>query len=207
MTEITHKQIKRAIKFAKPVIYTRFEDPTAAALLNTMKHNYAVLAPELPELNSSFNRMTLKIAVDVLAFYRALLTELTQKEALPLIEPFVNSWMDGQFDRWIARKVYANRFLHRLYRRFWFDNANRHDEADGQKFEYIPPTANLFYGINVVRCGMVKFLFQMGAPELTPLICRGDFHIGRYLPQGVTFERTQVIAEGAAYCNFRYYFK
>jgi len=78
------------------------------------------------------------------------------------------------------------------------------DEPDGQKFEFLPPAGDLYYGVNVVRCGMVKFLSQMGAPEIGPLLCRGDLHTQRYLPKGV-FRRTQVIAEGGPYCDFRYY--
>jgi len=170
-----------------------------------MKANYQEIGVEAPEFRSAFNQMTLKIAVDVLAFYRALLTELPKSEALDLIQPFVNNWMDGQFDRWIARFGYANRAIHLLYRRRWFDDVNRADEPDGQKFEFLPPSGNLFYGVNVIRCGMVKFLTKMGAAELTPYICRGDFHIQKYLPKGIMFKRTQVIAEGGDCCDFRYY--
>jgi hypothetical protein len=86
-----------------------------------------------------------------------------------------------------------------------FDDVNRADEPDGQKFEFLPPSGNLFYGVNVIRCGMVKFLTKMGAAELTPYICRGDFHIQKYLPKGIMFKRTQVIAEGGDCCDFRYY--
>jgi len=81
----------------------------------------------------------------------------------------------------------------------------RFGDQDGQKFEFLPPDGNLFYDVNVTRCGMVKFLTRMGAPELTPFICRGDFHIQKYLPRGIIFKRTQVIAEGGSCCDFRYY--
>ncbi len=202
---VTNTQIERAIRFATPVVTSRFDDQKAQAILSAMKANYRALDPEVPSFKSSFNQMTLKIAVDVLAFYRALLTELSQSETLALIQPFVNNWMDGQFDRWIARVGYANRTLHLLYRRRWFADANRADEPDGQKFEFLPPDGNLFYGLNVTRCGMVKFLTRMGAPELTPFICRWDLHIQKYLPKGIVFQRTQVIAEGGSCCDFRYY--
>jgi len=55
----------------------------------------------------------------------------------------------------------------------------------------------------VTRWGLVKYLNQEGAPESDPVICRGDEHVDKYLPQNVEFKRTQVIAEGAVYCDFR----
>jgi hypothetical protein len=70
----------------------------------------------------------------------------------------------------------------------------------------VEPQGTLFYGVNVTRCGLAKYLNQEGAPELASVICRGDHHIEKYLPRGVEFKRTQVIAEGAPYCDFRYYF-
>jgi hypothetical protein len=202
---IPDKQIKRALRFARPVLASQVNSTKAQAILAAMEANYQTLAPEVPSLKSPFNRMTLKIAVDMVAFYRALLTELPQPEALELIQPFVNNWMDGQFDRWIARTIYANRTLHRIYRRWWFADINRADEPDGQKFEFLPPAGNLYYGVNVTRCGMVKFLNRMGAPELGPFICRGDYHIQKNLPPGIEFKRTQVIVEGGQCCDFRYY--
>ncbi|OPF17536.1 hypothetical protein B1L04_16435 [Microcystis aeruginosa KW] len=202
---ITNTQIQRAIRFATPIVASRFDNQKTEIIISAMKANYQEIGVEAPEFRSAFNQMTLKIAVDVLAFYRALLTELPKSEALELIHPFVNNWMDGQFDCWIARFGYANRAIHLLYRRRWFDDVNRADEPDGQKFEFLPPSGNLFYGVNVIRCGLVKFLTKMGAAELTPYICRGDFHIQKYLPKGIMFKRTQVIAEGGDCCDFRYY--
>jgi hypothetical protein len=202
---ITNTQIERALRFATPMVNAHFDTQEAKAILSAMQENYQALALKTPSFKSSFNQMTLKIAVDALAFYQALLTKLPQSEALALIKPFVDNWMDGQFDRWIARAVYANRTLHLLYRRRWFADVNRADEEDGQKFQFIPPEGDLFYGVNVTRCGIVKFLIEMGVPEIVPYICKGDFHIQRYLPNGIVFERTQVIAEGGSHCDFRYY--
>jgi hypothetical protein len=204
---VTTWQMDRAFRFATPVLASRFDEQTVQEILLVMKNNYREIEPESPAFKSSFNEMTLRIAVDILAFYRALQTRLSKPEALTLIQPFVNNWMDGQFDRWIARFGYANRILHLFYRRRWFADVNRADEPDGQKFEFLPPAGDLFYGVNVIRCGMVKFLTKMGAPEITPFICRGDIHIQKYLPKGVEFHRTQVIAEGGSFCDFRYHIR
>lgn len=78
------------------------------------------------------------------------------------------------------------------------------DEPGGWRFRFAKDGPGLFYAVDVTRCGIVRFLTAEGAPELAPLLCGGDYQIGKYLPPGVTFQRTQVIAEGAPFCDFRY---
>ena len=203
---VTKKQITRALRFARPILVGQFGPDRSQAMLEAMEGVYPALEPGIPDLKNGTNRMVLRIAVDTLAFYRILPPEMPEAERLDLAQAFVNNWMDGQFDRWIARKVYATPSLHRIYRMRWFRTVNQADEPDAQKFEVIPPEGNLFYGVNVIRCGVVKYLAKEGVPELAPLICRGDEHIRKYLPKNVEFKRTQVIAEGAPCCDFRYYF-
>ena len=202
---VSEKQISRAVRFAGPVLEQRFGEDESQRILAAMRNNYAALAPSVPRLKAPTSRMTLRIAVDSLAFYRALPTDVPQAERLQLVQSFVNHWMDGQFERWISRKVYANQTLHLFFRRWWFRSANRVDELDGWRFQLTAPEKKLFYGVNVTRCGIVHYLVAQGAPELGPIICRGDFQITKYLPRGVEFKRTQVIAEGGEYCDFRYY--
>ncbi|MCA2976993.1 MAG: L-2-amino-thiazoline-4-carboxylic acid hydrolase [Myxococcaceae bacterium] len=201
---VRERQLRRALRFARPVLETRFDAAGVERMLEAMRRAYAEVGPHVPVLRSRFNRMTLAIAVDVLALFRALRTELRADEASALVQPFVDGWMDGQFESPIARFGYAHRPTHLLYRKLWFSSVNRADEPDGQKFEFLPTEGTRFYGVDVVRCGITKFLTAMGAPELTPFICRGDLHIQRYLPKGIAFRRTQVIADGGERCDFRY---
>lgn len=201
---ITNKQIDRALRFARPVLESHFDTQKAQIILAKMKANYQEIGPDVPSLKSSTNRMLIKMTVDILAFYRALLSEMPQSEAIELIQPYVNNWMDGQFERWIVRLIYANRRLHLPFRRRMIADANRADEPDGSKFEFIPPSGALFYGINVVRCGLFNFLTRMGASEIMPYLCGGDFYIQKYLPKDIVFKRTQVIAQGGSCCDFRY---
>jgi hypothetical protein len=203
---ITKNQIERALRFANPVLVEQFGSERSDDLLAAMAAIYPDLEPGVPRLTNGKNQMLLRIAVDALALYRVLPVGMPQDEKLTLVQAFVDNWMDGQFERWIARKVWATPLLHRLYRWWWFRSSNKADELDGQRFEMVKRQGNLFYGFNVTRCGLVKYLNQEGAPELGPVICRGDEHVEKYLPQNVEFKRTQVIAEGAAYCDFRYYF-
>jgi hypothetical protein len=203
---ITRNQIERALRFAKPVFIEQFGSEQSDDLLAAMEAIYRDLEPSAPRLTNEKNQMLLRIAVDAVALYRVLPAGMPPGEKLAMVQAFVNNWMDGQFERWIARKVWSTPLLHRLYRWWWFRSSNKADEPDGQRFEMVKRCDNLFYGFNVTRCGLVKYLNREGEPELGPVICRGDEHVEKYLPQNVEFKRTQVIAEGAAYCDFRYYF-
>ncbi|WP_346109852.1 L-2-amino-thiazoline-4-carboxylic acid hydrolase [Nonomuraea maheshkhaliensis] len=159
---------------------------------------------DVPRLRAPMSRMTLGIAVDSLALFRALPDDLPRDARLDLIERFVACWMRGQFASPVVRWIYRHRWAHLLLRRWWFWTANLLDEPAGWRFRFLRGDEDLFYGVDVTRCGIVRFLSQQGAPELDPLMCRGDFQITAFLPAGVTFARSQTLAERAPHCDFRY---
>lgn len=201
---ISEQQKSRACRFARAALHRRYEEAQIERIAWRMYANFAAIEPYVPQLKAPSAKMTIKIGPDVVVFYRSLPEELSQDDKLELVRLFVDEWMKGQFERPIARLVFGNRFLHLLYRRLWIFTANWHDEPDGWLYEFIPSDEELFYGMNATRCGLVTFLQKQGLPELAPIICQGDHQAQPYLPEGTTFERTQVLAEGAPYCDFRY---
>lgn len=202
---VSENQIKRGLRFAAPVFEEYFEKEIARSLLELMQARYRIIAPDVPVLKSPFNSMNMTIAVDALAFYQALQSALSKEDALQRMDDFINNWVDSQFGAWAVKTIHGNRTLHLFYRRKWFEMVNKANETDGQYAEFLPPKVDLFYGVNVTCCGLVNFLTRQGAPEICPPICRGDFRINKYLPKGVEMKRTQTIAEGAPFCDFRYY--
>ena len=136
-TMITKKQIERAFRFAEPVFVEQFGSEQSDDLLAAMEAIYQDLDPSVPRLTNEKNKMLLRIAVDAVALYRVLPTSMPQDEKLALVQAFVNNWMDGQFKRLIAHKVWATPLLHRPCRRWWFRSSNKGDELDGQRFEMV----------------------------------------------------------------------
>lgn len=57
-------------------------------------------------------------------------------------------------------------------------------------------------GLDYHRCGICRLCEDEGCPELARYLCRLDFGMADIM--GVELERTQTIAEGAAFCDFRY---
>jgi hypothetical protein len=58
------------------------------------------------------------------------------------------------------------------------------------------------FGINYNACGFCKFAARHGDQDILPNICGLDFVA--YATRGIHLERTQTLAGGASYCNFRF---
>ena len=95
---ITNEQMDRASSVAKPVLDSHFDRQQSQEILMRMKFNYQEIGSQIPPFKPPSSPMTIKIAVDTLAFFQALLTEVSEAEALELVQPFVDNWMDGPLD-------------------------------------------------------------------------------------------------------------
>jgi hypothetical protein len=58
------------------------------------------------------------------------------------------------------------------------------------------------FGVNYRACGFCKFAAKHGDREILSHICGLDF--AAYELRGIHLERTQTLAQGAPYCNFRF---
>lgn len=66
-------------------------------------------------------------------------------------------------------------------------------DEDGEAFEF---------GLNYHECGFCKLCANTGDTDVLPMICGMDEE--SYALRGVRLKRTQTLASGARYCNFRY---
>lgn len=71
-------------------------------------------------------------------------------------------------------------------------------------YDYVEPGPNdtFEFGVNYRACGFCKFAAKHGDREILPHICGLDF--AAYDLRGIHLERTQTLAQGAPYCNFRF---
>ena len=79
---ISRRQVTRACRFAGSALDQRLAQPDVAAVHQRMLHEYALLAPTVPPLRAPMSRMTLRIAVDALALYRAPPADLPRDDKL-----------------------------------------------------------------------------------------------------------------------------
>jgi hypothetical protein len=71
-------------------------------------------------------------------------------------------------------------------------------------YDYVEPGPNdtFEFGVNYRECGFCKFAGRHGDLDILPGICGLDF--AAYDLRGIRLERTQTLAQGAPYCNFRF---
>lgn len=56
--------------------------------------------------------------------------------------------------------------------------------------------------MNYHRCGNIKFLNKHGGKAFTPYICLSDIALSDAMGWGLV--RTQTLADGCSYCDFRF---
>jgi len=71
-------------------------------------------------------------------------------------------------------------------------------------YDYVEPGPDdtFDFGINYRACGFCQFAARHGDADIVQHICGLDF--AAYGLRGIRLERTQTLAGGAAYCNFRF---
>ena len=68
---------------------------------------------------------------------------------------------------------------------------------------HLPPEPGEVVAFDVTRCPLADYFMDQGVPELTPYAaCRLDFAVAR--AYHVELHRTQTIADGSGYCDFRW---
>jgi hypothetical protein len=103
----------------------------------------------------------------------------------------------------------------RKVREFYFSPSmrtveiNRAEETKSGKYpgdwvsEYIEGDGKTFdFGIDFTECAICKFLEPHDALRYVPIFCLGDY--ATYRAFGIGFRRTQTIAHGASWCDFRF---
>ncbi len=71
------------------------------------------------------------------------------------------------------------------------------------EIEYVAGEGNTFhFGVNYLRCGILNFVRQHGGEEFSPYVCMSDIALSDALGWGLA--RTQTLADGCQYCDFRF---
>ena len=205
--DILLKDFDRTCVLIKDFLVERYGDEFAKILQKDVRQEYEKLIPEIPYIKGLrgkiFNSFLL-ITAQELATYKAMkkkgqpATEAWElcHQALRLRVAQIPRWK-----RWLLRKLMFSSLIKKIMAR----RAQQQQKVSFGDFEveYLMDEGDDFdLGVNYLKCGNYNFAIKHGGEEFAPFICMSDIALSDALGWGLL--RTQTIADGCHYCDFRF---
>jgi len=182
---------------------TEFTD----ALARSIREEFEQLIPEIPHIAGLRARPLnafLRATAQELAVYRAMKKlGRSANEAWEICHEAIVAKMEAYpaWKAWFLRKLMFSGLMKRRVRKRAAeveplplgDFEMRYLIGDGEDFDW---------GVDYVGCANYEFVKSQGAEEFAPYVCMSDIALGEALGWGLT--RTQTLADGCEYCDFRF---
>ena len=191
----------------KDWVIEQFGKEFALIVGTNIRKEYEMLIPEIPYIlgwRSRFLNTFLLITAQELAAYKAL-TKLGKSseevwalchKALRLrtaMIPFYKKWLLRKFMfSSFVKKIFAIRVKQQL-KPYFGDFQVEYLVGRGEDFDL---------GVNYLKCGHQSFAMKHGGEKFAPYICMSDIALSDAMGWGL--KRTQSLADGCAYCDFRF---
>jgi hypothetical protein len=185
----------------------RYGGELADILYREARQEYGDLIPEIPYIEGARARalnLFLLITAQELAVYRAMKKHgKGPGEAWEICHEAIKRRMErfSEIKRRLMKYFMHSNFLKRIVRRRaergkqlkFGDFEVRYLTGDGEEFDW---------GVDYVGCGNYNFVKAQGAEEFAPYVCMSDIALGDALGWGLI--RTQTLADGCQFCDFRF---
>jgi hypothetical protein len=196
----------RVARTVKPVFVHRFGEQKTVDLLTRIREQLKLVLPELPDIGGKkpFSEFLLFTTM-YYAMYRQLTEEgLSVEEIGNLIWDTGVTFME-KVPLFITRIVggvnFSSSYINKLQQRAQESKLRQY--PGDYVYDYVPGDGVSFdYGVDYLECASVKFLRQLGAPELARFICPMDILYSERFGWGL--KRTCTLADGDARCDFRF---
>ncbi len=201
------KDFDKTADLVEDYLIKRYGKELADRLYSETRQEYEKIIPEIPHIEGPRARalnLFLLIVAQELAIYRIMKKHgKSLGEAWEICHEAIKLRMEkfSKIKRWLLKKLmYSNFLMKRVKRRAergeqlkFGDFEVRYLIGDGIKFDW---------GVDYVACGHYTFLKAQGAEEFAPYVCLSDIALGDALGWGLI--RTQTIADGCEFCDFRF---
>jgi hypothetical protein len=201
------KDFDRTAALLEDYLITRYGKDLADELHRETRQEYERIIPQIPHIKGLRARALnsfLLITAQELAFYRIMkLHGKTLSETWEICHEAIKRRLERfpKFKRRLLKKLmYSNLLIRRVKGR-----AERGEQLKFGDFEvrYIIGDGKGFdWGVDYIACGNYNFMKAQGAEEFAPYVCMSDMALGDALGWGLI--RTQTIADGCEFCDFRF---
>ena len=194
-------------ELVRPFVVDRVGVDGADSLFRGARENYEEIIPQIPRIEGVRARMLnsfLRITAQEVAVYKAV-TERggTPAEAWEICHEAIRLRMVDfpEWKRWLSGRLMYSRIVRWIIKR----REEKNEQARFGDFEIRYRTgrgSDFDIGIDYVRCGNLELAKKLGAEEFAPYVCMSDIALSNALGWGLI--RTQTLADGCSYCDFRF---
>lgn len=187
----------------RQVLQDRLPPEELERVIQNMWRNYGNLAQDIPAEPTLGARIMVRLAAMTVGFYKALRAAgLTEEEARERTSQV--TWLMYHklaMPPWALTRLLAKNRITRVKRAMdWFMRFPY--GAPGYQMQYVQAEADTV-AFDVHRCPAADYFARQGLSDLcVSAFCNLDFPLADRW--GVTLERSQTLADGATYCDFRF---
>ena len=201
------KDFDRTLALIKDSLVKRYGEEFAKILQSNVRQEYEKLIPEIPYIKGLrgkiFNNFLL-ITAQELATYKAMKQQgQPASEAWELCHQALRLRV-AQIPPW-KRWLWKNLMFSSLMKKIVARRAKQQQKVRSGDFEveYLTGRGDDFdIGVNYLKCGNYNFAMEHGGEEFAPFICMSDIALSDALGWGLM--RTQTLADGCDFCDFRF---
>jgi len=201
------KDFDKASVLMKDAVVARYGEEFANTLQGEVRQEYEKLIPEIPYINgirAKVLNIFLILAAQGLAVYKAM-----NKHGKPPAEIWelchqVLRVRVAKIPQW-KRRLLTHLTFSGLLKKLMARRARQQPQVGFGDFEieYLIGEGDDFdWGVNYLQCGVLRFMMKNGGEAFAPYICMSDIALSDAFGWGLT--RTQTLADGCDYCDFRF---
>ena len=201
------KDFDKTCSLTRDSMIIRYGEDFVDSLLKEIREQYEKLIPEIPFIKgvrARFLNTFLIITAQELAVYKAMQNHgKSASEAWELCHQAIRLQMETipKWKRWLMKQFIFSDFV----RKIMIKRESTHETGvfGDFKLKYLAGKDDDFdIGVNYLGCGNYNFAMKHGGTAFAPYICMSDIALSDALGWGLT--RTQTLADGYSYCDFRF---
>lgn len=191
----------------KNSVIARYNKDFADKLLRDIREEYQKLIPEIPYIKGMRARYLnafLIVSAQELAVYIAMKKHgKSASESWELCHQAIRLQVQNipKWKRWLLRRLMFSSFARKIMARR--ENIQQKGQFGDFEIEYLAGKNDDYdIGVNYHGCGNYNFAIKHGGASFAPYICMSDIALSDAMGWGLS--RTQTLADGCNYCDFRF---
>lgn len=201
------KEFNRVAPIAKAKLVEMYGQAQSDEIERDARHELESIAPIIPfvtGVRAILLNTFMRITILELVLYKAM-----KKQGFPADQAWEichytlrkRNHPVPKWKRWLSRMLFGSNLTKtRMQRR---EDNKEHIKIGKYDLSFLGPRKDRFdFGVNYHSCQMHQFVEAQGAKEFAPFICMSDIVLSEEYGWGL--QRTQTLADGAEFCDFRF---